>query len=125
MIIVKNSDGPPFACQDEVRKTISIQVAPESAANHADFFQGFAVHLVEGEGAITRAINTRTCRFRIPARLYSSTDEQVQIAVSVQVAKRERACAGVSARNDISGHPRAEVVFLHRSGGRLTVFIGS
>src|SRR5262245_60524455 len=90
MVIMKNPQRSPFTSQYQFRKTITIQIAPDGAANHADILQQSRVGLVEHEGAILAVENPRTDGLRVLSGLNPSADKQIQVAVSVQVPQCQR-----------------------------------
>src|SRR5262249_43073240 len=122
---VKDADRPPFTGKDELRKTISIEIAPDCTTDHADLVQQLGVGLIQNEGAIGAAVNPRTGRLGIPSRLDAPANKKIQNAVTVNVAQRQRPRTGFTAPDQISNLARAKVVFLHAGGGRLTVLVGS
>ena len=47
VIIMEDVNGSPFASEDQIRKTIAIEIAPDRAAHQADLLQSPGVWLID------------------------------------------------------------------------------
>src|SRR5215475_7243031 len=85
MIILEDAYGTPLAREDQFRKSVAVQVAPDSRANHPHVAQDFAVGFIEAEATSASPVDLRIHRLGILPGPNSATDEQIQIAIAIYV----------------------------------------
>src|ERR1041384_3170161 len=85
VIVVKNTDWPPFARQNQFGETVTIQITPHSPANQSCLFQEPAVGFVEVEGPIFPPVDVGIGWLRVAPGLYAAPYKQVQVSVAVDV----------------------------------------
>src|ERR1044071_2031037 len=123
MVVVENPDRAPLAGEEQLRKPISIQIAPAGAADEADTFENFGIGLIERERAILIPEYPRTDWLRIVAGLNPAADEKLQIAVPIHIANGQRPDTGVGAGDGIAHFASGKVIYVHTGSGRHAIFI--
>src|SRR5216117_2149227 len=92
-LVAEDFQRAPFATQNQLRKTVTVQVTPDGAADQADFFQQTAVLRIQLELLPVTAIDSRGSGLGVAPRNYTSAGEQIEVAVRVHVRQRQRARA--------------------------------
>src|SRR5581483_7711460 len=123
MVVMKDADGAPLKSNNELRETITVEIAPQRAADHPNVFQDAAVRLVEHEGAVLIAENSRTGRLRIPSSLNPAADKQIQVAVAIQIPHRKWPNARVAGGDRLAPFTRRRIKRLHGAPGRFSIFV--
>src|SRR5947207_14440691 len=82
-LVAEDVQRSPFASQNQFGKTVSVQVAPDDAADQADLFQQTAVLRIQL--LPVAAIDSRGGGLRVTARNHATTDKQIEVAISVHI----------------------------------------
>src|SRR3954469_7877466 len=92
--IHKDANRTPIAGQDQIGRTVAIQIAPDGAADKADLCKQSVVRFIRHQASVAIEVNARGRGLRIAPGEDPSTDEQVERAISVDVGDGKRSGAG-------------------------------
>src|SRR4029450_4749042 len=86
-VITENSQRSPLAGQDQLRITVAVQVAPDSAADESNTFQHAAVLHLELPALSFVAVNMRRRGFGVTPWDHAGASEQFQSPIGVDVGQ--------------------------------------
>src|SRR5437660_1143902 len=99
VIVVEDADRAPLAREDQLRKSISIKIAHDRAADQPNMLQCLGVIGIEHKLSGCAPINARAGRFGIVPGNNAATDEQIQSSVPVEIAQNNGPHAPVGLSN--------------------------
>src|SRR5712671_3193905 len=85
-LVFEDSYRPPFTSQNQFRKAVAVQVAPNRSTDQADLFQLSSVFGIELKLLAGAPIDPGRSRLRIPPRNHAPADKQVQISIAIDVS---------------------------------------
>ncbi len=112
-IVFENANRPPFARQNQFRKTVSIQITPNRAGDKSNGLKDTIVGRVNRPASVLIPKNHRRRGLWITPGKAPAPDEQIEIAVPVDVAKRERSRRRGLAGQIINERFRSEIELSH------------
>src|SRR6185295_12184700 len=101
VVVFEDADGTPFAGENQLRKTVRIQIAPERGVDDAGIEKTPSVLLVERPFFLLLMEEPRTCGNGVASGNDLATDEQTKgvVAFKVDDCERTRACARTGDRS--------------------------
>ena len=123
MIIMKNPEGPPFTGKDQLRKAITIQIAPHRSANQASFRKSFRVFRVQFPRPAMVVEKHGRGGLRIASRKDAPPDKQTEMSVPIEIRQSERPGAARLARQTVVNDFTAKIELPHARAGCQTILV--
>src|SRR5439155_16674248 len=122
-LVLEDADWTPLTSQNQLRCSVAIQVAPNRATYQTNLFKNARVLDVRYPTLPVVTKDTGGSRLRISPWIDSSADEQIHLAIAIDVGESQRPNAGLPGGNNVLNHGLGQAELLNRASNSAAILV--